>query len=93
MNKKELDKQRSSVLYQGEVLKVKYTGNCGGFFRGEVIEAKPRHARISGLPYPQPKWAPCHYEITDEDGDSFTVAEDRYGRLYRGFEWVREEKE
>jgi hypothetical protein len=88
LRKQALDKQRSSVLYQGETLKVKHTGKSCGFFYGQVIDAKPRMCHKSGLPYPQPKWIACCYEITDEDGDRFPVAEERYGKLYKGFEWV-----
>jgi hypothetical protein len=83
-----LNKLRSSVLYKDEVLHVKYTGKCGNFFRGKVIEARPRYARHSMLPYPQPKWIACCYRVTCEDGEDFEVAEDRYGKLYPGFEWI-----
>jgi hypothetical protein len=88
MNKAEMDKLRSSILHKGEVLKVRYTGNACNFFKGQVIEAIPRYAKKSGLPYPQPKWTACCYRITDSDGDYFEVAKDRYGELYKGFEWV-----
>jgi hypothetical protein len=87
--KVEMDKLRSSVLYKNEVLKVRYNGKSSNFFKGEVIEANPRFAKHSNLPYPQPKWIACHYEITDEDGDKFKVSDDRYGELYKGFEWVK----
>ncbi len=90
MDKKEMDKQRASTLYAGEVLKVKYTGDAVNFHKGKVIDAVPRYAKKSGLPYPQPKWIVCEYYITDSEGDSFLVATDRYGELYPGFEWVRE---
>lgn len=92
MNKVEMDKLRSSTLYSGEVLKVRYTDKVGNFFRGQVIDAIPHMKKKSGLPYPQPKWIVCCYRITDSDGDYFPVAEDRYGELYKGFEWVRETK-
>jgi hypothetical protein len=90
MDKKEMDKLRSSTLYSGEVLKVKYTGKYNNFFKGQVIDAVPRMKKRSGLPYPEPKWIVCEYYITDEDGDYFPIAEDRYGELYKGFEWVKE---
>lgn len=89
MNKAEMDKLRASVLYKGEVLKVRYTGKASNFFKGQAIEAIPRYAKKSRLPYPQPKWIVCEYYITDSDGDSFPVARDRYGELYKGFEWVK----
>lgn len=90
MDKKEMDKLRSSTLYGGEVLRVKYSGKAGNFFKGQVIDAFPRMKKGSGLPYPQPKWVACSYYITDSDGDYFPVAEDRYGKLHKGFEWVKE---
>lgn len=88
MNKAELDKQRSGTLYKGEVLRVRYVGKSCGFHNGKVINAVPRYVHKSGLPYPQPKWIPCEYVIEDEDGDKFIVAKERYGELYKGFEWV-----
>lgn len=93
MDKKEMDKLRSSVLYKGEVLHVRYVGKkYSNFFNGAVIEARPRMCHKSRLPYPQPKWIACCYEITDSDGDTYPVAEERYGKLRPGFEWVREEE-
>ena len=89
MNKAEMDKLRSSVLYKDEILKVRYVGNKYWNFKGKVFDAKPRHAKGSGLPYPQPKWIACDYRITDNDGDDFPVADDRYGELHKGFEWVK----
>ncbi|MBV4450692.1 hypothetical protein KM792_13665 [Clostridium tyrobutyricum] len=88
MNKVEMDKLRSSVLYENEVLKVRYLGKMSNFPKGQVIEAVPKFATKSNLPYPQPKWMACCYTITDLDGDSFEIAEKRYGKLYKGFEWV-----
>lgn len=88
MNKSEMDKLRSSVLYKGEILKVRYIGNAINFPKNTILEAKPRYAKKSGLPYPQPKWISICYRITDLDGDYFTIAEERYGELYKGFEWV-----
>lgn len=89
MDKKEMDKLRSSTLYGGEVLKVKYSGKAGNFFKRHIIDAISRKKKGSGLPYPQPKWVACYYYITDSDGDYFLVAEDRYGELEKGFEWVK----
>jgi hypothetical protein len=89
MDKKEMDKLRASTLYSGEVLKVRYTGKAGNFFKGQVIDAVPRMKHGTGLPYPQPKWIVYKYYITDEDGDAFPVADERYGELYKGFEWVK----
>lgn len=89
MDKKETDKLRSSTLYGDEVLKVKYTGNHGNFFKGKVIEARPHMKMNSGLPYPQPKWIASCYRIIDSDGDYFEVAKERYGKLKKGFEWVK----
>lgn len=88
MNKAEMDKLRSSILYADEVLEVKYTGKLSGFFNGKSIEARPRYSMKSNLPYPQPKLIACSYIILDEDGDYFEVANERYGKLYKGFEWV-----
>lgn len=88
MTKKEMDKLRSSVLYKNEVLYVRYTGGGDIYFSGKIIEAKPKFAKHSGLPYPQPKWIACDYEIEDEHGQMLLVARDRYGRLHCGFEWV-----
>jgi hypothetical protein len=92
MNKKEMDKLRSSTLYNGEVLKVRYTGKAGNFFKGQIIDAVPRMKHRTGLPYPWPKWIVCDYYITDSDGDAFPVARERYGELYKGFEWVKPEQ-
>lgn len=83
-----MDKLRSSVLYKGEVLKVRYLGKSCNFFNGAVIEARPRMCHKSGLPYPQPKWIACCYEIEDSDGDTYPVAEERYGDMKKGWEWV-----
>lgn len=87
MTKAELDKKRSSTLYMNEILYVEYKGELG--FPKGVLEVRPRFARHSGLPYPQPKWIACDYYIEDLDGDNFKIANDRYGELYKGFEWVR----
>ena len=89
MNKTETDLVRSSTLYANETLKVIYTGSAGNFPKGIEIEAKPRMVKHSNLPYPLPKWMPCNYYITDLDGDSFKVADERYGELHIGFEWVK----
>ena len=87
--KQELDKLRSSCLYNDEVLRVIYTGKAINFPKNEIIYAKPKSARFSGLPYPQPKWIACEYYIEDLDGDYYKVAKDRYGDLEPGFEWVK----
>lgn len=89
MNKSDMDRQRGSVLYQDEVLKVIYTGDACNFPKNTVIEARPKLARRSGLPYPEPKWIACDYWIYDLDGDPFNIAKDRYGKLHTGFEWIK----
>ena len=88
MTKKEMDKLRSSTLYEGEKLKVIYNGKLSNFPKNTIIEAYPRYVRPSGLPYPQPKWIVCSYYVDDLDGDMFPVADTRYGKLKNGFKWV-----
>ena len=89
--KKELDRLRSRII-DSEPIKVKYTGNISGFHRGKTIEAIPRFATGSGLPYPLPKHRAVDFRIIDEDGDSFTVAKDAKGPLYKGFERAEDDK-
>ena len=89
MDKKEMDKMRSSTLYDKEILKVRYTGKAINFPKNELIDCIPYFKCKSGLPYPQPKWIACDYRITDNDGDDFPIAHDRYGKIYPGFEWVK----
>lgn len=88
MNKVEKDKLRSSVLYKNETLKVRYVGEACNFSKGKIIDAIPRFVTKSGLPYPKPKWVPSCYFVTDLDGELFEVAQERYGKIYEGFEWV-----
>lgn len=90
--KQENDKLRSTVLYEDEVLYVICRANYGNFLKDVQIEAKPRFVCKSGLPYPQPKWMVCDYYITDNEGDSYKVAKERYGKLENGFEWVKPNK-
>ena len=84
-----LNKLRSTVLHKGETLYVIYTGKLGNFAKNTPIPCKPRFAHKSGLPYPEPKWIASYYQIDDLDGDSFMVANERYGKLYKDFEWVK----
>jgi hypothetical protein len=88
MDKAEMDKLRSSVLYKGEILKVRYIGNASNFPKNQEIDAVPRFAMKNGFPYPQPKWIACDYYVRDLDGDYFEVATERYGKLHKDFEWV-----
>jgi len=84
------DKLRSSCLYDTEVLYVVYTGTASNFPKDTPIEVVPRCQKLSGLPYPQPKWIACSYYITDLDGDRMEVARERFGELEKGFEWIEE---
>lgn len=88
MTKQEMDRMRSSTLYKGERLKVIYRGRYANYPKGVIMEAYPRYAKFSGLPYPQPKWVACCYCIDDLDGDRVEIAKTRYGKLKDGFEWV-----
>lgn len=83
-----MDKLRARVLYKDEVLKVRYIGTANNFSKGKILKASPRGITKSGLPYPQPKWIACDYAVEDLDGDYFTISKERYGKLYKGFEWV-----
>lgn len=89
MTKSEMDKLRSSTLNNDEVLKVRHIGKYGNFTTGKIYDCKPRFAHKSGLPYPQPKWIACYYQIVDDEGDSFNVSDSKYGELHYGFEWVK----
>lgn len=91
MDKKEMDKLRSSTLYKDEELYVVCVADYGNFPKGIKIKATPRFKHKSGLPYPQPKWVVCDYYIYDLDGDSYRVAKERYGELEKGFEWVKQD--
>lgn len=85
------DTLRRSTLYEGETLYVVYTGKAANFPRMKKIRAFPRAVRKSLLPYPLPKWQPCDYYIKDLDDDYFSVAEERFGKLYPGFVWQKED--
>lgn len=88
--KKEMNKLRSSVLYSDEILYVRNVMGLGGFPEGVDIPCKPRFARRTNFSYPDPKWIACEYRIEDNDGDTITIARDRYGKIHLGFEWVKE---
>lgn len=84
----DMDQLRSSVLYKDEVLYVICVANYGNFPKGVPLMAIPQMVRKSGLPYPKPKWIACDYSVCDLDGDTYCVAQDRYGALKKGFVWV-----
>lgn len=89
MTQAEKEKLRASTLYEGEILKVRYKGKAANFPKNVDIEVYSCAAKKSGLPFPQPKWISCDYYIKDLDGDRYEIAEKRYGKLKKGFEWVK----
>lgn len=89
MDKKEMDKLRSSILHNGEALYVIYSGKAGNFPKGVPIPVRGGSTCRSGFPYPQPKYEECDYYVVDTDGDRYCVARHRYGALEEGFSWVR----
>ena len=87
-NKKDVDKLRSSTLYLGEELQVRYIGKGSNFPNDKPISIKPKMARRTGFPYPYPKSIACDYGTYDLDGDYCLIAEDRYGKIEKDFEWI-----
>lgn len=90
MTQKEASQLRSSVLYKDEILYVTYEGKASNFPKNTAIPAKPRMAMRTGFLYPLPKYMACDYYVIDKDGDAYRVAIERYGKLEKGFKWVKE---
>lgn len=89
MTKQEMDKLRSSILYDGELLDVVCIKDYGNFKKGVIIKAFSRFVCKSGLPYPYPKWEACDWYVRDLDGELFKVADFKHKDIVRGFKWVR----
>lgn len=87
MSKGELNKLRSSTLYDSE-LYVIYTGNYVNFAKNIPIKVQSKYAMSSGLDFPFPKWEASDFYIIDLDGDVFTLVNKRFDKLPKGFKWL-----